>query len=87
MRPVTAVGHRGDPYRVRENTLPSIAAAIERGAGAGDVEIRRAGEGGGGLGVGQLLGAGGGGLGLDVLVLCGGGPVRAPGGAEEGLVE
>lgn len=29
--PVTVVGHRGDPYRVRENTLRSIASAIERG--------------------------------------------------------
>ncbi|MFE1904380.1 glycerophosphodiester phosphodiesterase [Streptomyces gardneri] len=40
MRPVTAVGHRGDPYRVRENTLPSIAAAIERGADAVEVDVR-----------------------------------------------
>ncbi|ALO11339.1 Glycerophosphoryl diester phosphodiesterase [Streptomyces venezuelae] len=40
MRPVTAVGHRGDPYRVRENTLPSIASAIERGADAVEVDVR-----------------------------------------------
>ncbi|MFD7948894.1 glycerophosphodiester phosphodiesterase family protein, partial [Streptomyces sp. NPDC059744] len=37
---VTAVAHRGDPYRVRENTLPSIRSAIERGADAVDVEVR-----------------------------------------------
>ncbi|MGW4701823.1 glycerophosphodiester phosphodiesterase [Streptomyces sp. NPDC004285] len=40
MRPVTAVGHRGDPYRVRENTLPSIASAIERGADAVEIDVR-----------------------------------------------
>ncbi|GEB60772.1 glycerophosphodiester phosphodiesterase [Streptomyces gardneri] len=40
MRPVTAVGHRGDPYRVRENTLPSITSAIERGADAVEVDVR-----------------------------------------------
>ncbi|MFC9704625.1 glycerophosphodiester phosphodiesterase [Streptomyces sp. NPDC056943] len=40
MRPVTVVGHRGDPYRVRENTLPSIASAIERGADAVEVDVR-----------------------------------------------
>lgn len=40
MRPVTAVAHRGDPYRVRENTLPSIASAIERGADAIEVDVR-----------------------------------------------
>lgn len=28
---VTAVAHRGDPYRARENTLPSIRSAVERG--------------------------------------------------------
>ncbi|MFF0559257.1 glycerophosphodiester phosphodiesterase [Streptomyces sp. NPDC020472] len=40
MRSVTVVGHRGDPYRVRENTLPSIASAIERGADAVEVDVR-----------------------------------------------
>ncbi|MGW8762099.1 glycerophosphodiester phosphodiesterase [Streptomyces sp. NPDC055815] len=40
MRPVTVVAHRGDPYRVRENTLPSIASAIERGADAVEVDVR-----------------------------------------------
>ncbi|GGY54409.1 glycerophosphodiester phosphodiesterase [Streptomyces tanashiensis] len=40
MRPVTAVGHRGDPYRVRENTLPSIASAIEQGADAVEIDVR-----------------------------------------------
>ncbi|MFC9792652.1 glycerophosphodiester phosphodiesterase [Streptomyces sp. NPDC057695] len=37
---VTVVGHRGDPYRVRENTLGSIASAIERGADAVEVDVR-----------------------------------------------
>ncbi|MFB6836053.1 glycerophosphodiester phosphodiesterase [Streptomyces sp. NPDC056361] len=40
MRSVTAVGHRGDPYRVRENTLSSIASAIERGADAVEIDVR-----------------------------------------------
>ncbi|MEV7568321.1 glycerophosphodiester phosphodiesterase [Streptomyces tanashiensis] len=40
MRPVIAVGHRGDPYRVRENTLPSIASAIERGADTVEIDVR-----------------------------------------------
>ncbi|MFD9610987.1 glycerophosphodiester phosphodiesterase [Streptomyces sp. NPDC059083] len=40
MRPVTVVGHRGDPYRVRENTLPSIASAIERGADTVEIDVR-----------------------------------------------
>ncbi|MGW0120905.1 glycerophosphodiester phosphodiesterase [Streptomyces sp. NPDC003327] len=40
MRIVTVVGHRGDPYRVRENTLASIASAIERGADAVEVDVR-----------------------------------------------
>jgi glycerophosphoryl diester phosphodiesterase len=39
-RRVTVVGHRGDPYRVRENTLRSIGSAIERGAGAVEVDVR-----------------------------------------------
>ncbi|MFI6688720.1 glycerophosphodiester phosphodiesterase [Streptomyces sp. NPDC050485] len=40
MRTVTVVGHRGDPYRVRENTLPSIASALERGADAVEIDVR-----------------------------------------------
>ncbi|MFE5912229.1 glycerophosphodiester phosphodiesterase [Streptomyces wedmorensis] len=40
MRSVTVVGHRGDPYRIRENTLPSIASAIERGADAVEIDVR-----------------------------------------------
>ncbi|MFJ5833114.1 glycerophosphodiester phosphodiesterase [Streptomyces sp. NPDC093089] len=45
MRSVTVVGHRGDPYRVRENTLPSIASAIERGADAVEIDVRLTGDG------------------------------------------
>lgn len=37
---VTVVGHRGDPYRVRENTLGSIASAIGRGADAVEIDVR-----------------------------------------------
>ncbi|MER7959008.1 glycerophosphodiester phosphodiesterase [Streptomyces sp. NPDC096030] len=37
---VTVVGHRGDPYRVRENTLASIVSAIEAGADAVEVDVR-----------------------------------------------
>ncbi|MFD9646988.1 glycerophosphodiester phosphodiesterase family protein, partial [Streptomyces sp. NPDC059082] len=40
MRPVTVVGHRGDPYRVRENTLPSNASAIVRGADPLEIDDR-----------------------------------------------
>ncbi|MEV6330896.1 glycerophosphodiester phosphodiesterase [Streptomyces sp. NPDC051909] len=40
MNPVTVVGHRGDPYRVRENTVPSIVSAFERGADAVEVDVR-----------------------------------------------
>ncbi|MFI8325392.1 glycerophosphodiester phosphodiesterase [Streptomyces sp. NPDC085529] len=40
MRSVTAVGHRGDPYRARENTLASIGSAFERGADAVEVDVR-----------------------------------------------
>ncbi|MFF1838543.1 glycerophosphodiester phosphodiesterase [Streptomyces sp. NPDC058231] len=38
--PVTAVAHRGDPYRARENTLPSIRSAVERGADAIEIDVR-----------------------------------------------
>ncbi|MFJ5635965.1 glycerophosphodiester phosphodiesterase [Streptomyces goshikiensis] len=40
MRTLTAVGHRGDPYRVRENTLPSIGSAFARGADAVEIDVR-----------------------------------------------
>ncbi|MCX4819709.1 glycerophosphodiester phosphodiesterase [Streptomyces sp. NBC_01142] len=40
MRTVTVVGHRGDPYRIRENTLPSLRSAIERGADAVEIDVR-----------------------------------------------
>ncbi|MFE0177384.1 glycerophosphodiester phosphodiesterase [Streptomyces sp. NPDC059002] len=45
MRTVTAVAHRGDPYRVRENTLPSLRSALERGADAVEIDVRLAGDG------------------------------------------
>lgn len=37
---VLAVGHRGDPYRFRENTLASIRSALDLGAGAVEVDVR-----------------------------------------------
>ncbi|MFJ4576129.1 glycerophosphodiester phosphodiesterase [Streptomyces sp. NPDC088846] len=37
---VTAVAHRGDPYRVRENTLLSIRSALDRGADAVEIDVR-----------------------------------------------
>ncbi|MET9374110.1 glycerophosphodiester phosphodiesterase [Streptomyces sp. NPDC002992] len=37
---VTVVGHRGDPYRVRENTVPSIVSAIEGGADVVEIDVR-----------------------------------------------
>ncbi|MFE4692052.1 glycerophosphodiester phosphodiesterase [Streptomyces sp. NPDC056749] len=37
---VTAVAHRGDPYRARENTLPSIRSAVDRGADAVEIDVR-----------------------------------------------
>ncbi|MHC0434082.1 glycerophosphodiester phosphodiesterase [Streptomyces sp. O3] len=40
MRSVTAVGHRGDPYRVRENTLASLRSALDAGADAVEVDVR-----------------------------------------------
>ncbi|MFE6406420.1 glycerophosphodiester phosphodiesterase [Streptomyces sp. NPDC057837] len=39
-RPVTAVAHRGDPYRVRENTVASLRSALARGADAVEVDVR-----------------------------------------------
>ncbi|MFJ4972258.1 glycerophosphodiester phosphodiesterase [Streptomyces sp. NPDC088755] len=38
--PFTAVAHRGDPYRARENTLPSIRSALDRGADAVEIDVR-----------------------------------------------
>ncbi|MFJ2741296.1 glycerophosphodiester phosphodiesterase [Streptomyces sp. NPDC087440] len=38
--PVLAVGHRGDPYRFRENTLASIRSALDLGADAVEVDVR-----------------------------------------------
>ncbi|MFD0276485.1 glycerophosphodiester phosphodiesterase [Kitasatospora sp. NPDC127111] len=35
-----AVAHRGDPYRYRENTLPSIESALTAGADAVEVDVR-----------------------------------------------
>ncbi|MEU9185031.1 glycerophosphodiester phosphodiesterase [Streptomyces sp. NPDC048484] len=40
MRTVTAVAHRGDPYRVRENTVDSLRSALERGADAVEIDVR-----------------------------------------------
>jgi glycerophosphoryl diester phosphodiesterase len=40
MRTVTAVAHRGDPYRVRENTLASLRSALDRGADAVEIDVR-----------------------------------------------
>ncbi|MET9955689.1 glycerophosphodiester phosphodiesterase [Streptomyces sp. NPDC006339] len=37
---LTVVAHRGDPYRVRENTVPSILSALARGADAVEVDVR-----------------------------------------------
>ncbi|MEV6836193.1 glycerophosphodiester phosphodiesterase [Streptomyces sp. NPDC051133] len=40
MQTVTAVAHRGDPYRIRENTLDSLRSALERGADAVEIDVR-----------------------------------------------
>ncbi|MFE2419204.1 glycerophosphodiester phosphodiesterase [Streptomyces hokutonensis] len=40
MENVTAVGHRGDPYRARENTLDSLRSALEQGADAVEFDVR-----------------------------------------------
>jgi glycerophosphoryl diester phosphodiesterase len=42
---VAAVAHRGDPYRVRENTLASVRSAVRRGADAVEVDVRLTGDG------------------------------------------
>ncbi|MEV7074659.1 glycerophosphodiester phosphodiesterase [Streptomyces sp. NPDC091972] len=40
MQKLTAVAHRGDPYRVRENTIDSLRSALDRGADAVEVDVR-----------------------------------------------
>ncbi|CQR61476.1 Glycerophosphoryl Diester Phosphodiesterase [Streptomyces leeuwenhoekii] len=40
MHTVTAVAHRGDPYRVRENTIDSLRSALDRGADAVEIDVR-----------------------------------------------
>ncbi|WP_069774055.1 glycerophosphodiester phosphodiesterase [Streptomyces sp. LUP30] len=40
MQNVTAVGHRGDPYRFRENTIDSLRSALGRGADAVECDVR-----------------------------------------------
>lgn len=39
-RRVLAVAHRGDPYRLRENTLPSVESAFAAGADAVEVDVQ-----------------------------------------------
>ncbi|WP_314219084.1 glycerophosphodiester phosphodiesterase [Streptomyces zaehneri] len=40
MHNVTAVAHRGDPYRFRENTVDSLRSALDRGADAVEFDVR-----------------------------------------------
>ncbi|MEU3826289.1 glycerophosphodiester phosphodiesterase [Streptomyces sp. NPDC029080] len=40
MQTVTAVAHRGDPYRFRENTVGSLRSALDRGADAVEIDVR-----------------------------------------------
>ncbi|MFI0808426.1 glycerophosphodiester phosphodiesterase [Streptomyces echinatus] len=40
MQTVTAVAHRGDPYRFRENTLDSLRSALGQGADAVEIDVR-----------------------------------------------
>ncbi|GGY86385.1 glycerophosphodiester phosphodiesterase [Streptomyces poonensis] len=40
MRTVTAVAHRGHPYRARENTVDSLRSAFRAGADAVEVDVR-----------------------------------------------
>jgi glycerophosphoryl diester phosphodiesterase len=40
MQNLTAVAHRGDPYRVRENTIASLRSALHRGADAVEIDVR-----------------------------------------------
>jgi glycerophosphoryl diester phosphodiesterase len=39
-RVIQAVAHRGDPYEVRENTIPSLRSAIAAGADAVEIDVR-----------------------------------------------
>ncbi|MFE1750698.1 glycerophosphodiester phosphodiesterase [Streptomyces anandii] len=40
MQTVTAVAHRGDPYRFRENTIASLRSALDQGADAVEIDVR-----------------------------------------------
>ncbi|MGJ5891604.1 glycerophosphodiester phosphodiesterase [Streptomyces niveiscabiei] len=40
MQTLTAVAHRGDPYRFRENTLDSLRSALSRGADVVEIDVR-----------------------------------------------
>ncbi|MFF9818290.1 glycerophosphodiester phosphodiesterase [Streptomyces sp. NPDC014006] len=40
METLTAVAHRGDPYRVRENTIASLRSALAAGADAVEIDVR-----------------------------------------------
>ncbi|POX55270.1 glycerophosphodiester phosphodiesterase [Streptomyces sp. Ru71] len=40
MQTLTAVAHRGDPYRVRENTIASLRSALAAGADAVEIDVR-----------------------------------------------
>ncbi|MEU5809661.1 glycerophosphodiester phosphodiesterase [Streptomyces sp. NPDC059650] len=40
MRALTAVAHRGDPYRFPENTVASVLSAFARGADAVEIDVR-----------------------------------------------
>ncbi|MBO4260692.1 MULTISPECIES: glycerophosphodiester phosphodiesterase [Streptomyces] len=40
MQTLTAVAHRGDPYRFRENTIDSLRSALDRGADAVEIDVR-----------------------------------------------
>ncbi|MDF3302719.1 glycerophosphodiester phosphodiesterase [Streptomyces tropicalis] len=40
MQTVTAVAHRGDPYRFRENTTDALRSALDRGADAVEIDVR-----------------------------------------------
>jgi glycerophosphoryl diester phosphodiesterase len=40
MQTVTAVAHRGAPYRFRENTLDSLRTALDLGADAVEIDVR-----------------------------------------------
>ncbi|MFH9982243.1 glycerophosphodiester phosphodiesterase [Streptomyces sp. NPDC017179] len=40
MQTVTAVAHRGDPYRFRENTVGSLRSAFGQGADAVEIDVR-----------------------------------------------